>query len=351
MNILEIKKCVPVLMKNKVTPFLWGSQGVGKTQVMKQLAKEQGLNFIHLHLATQEVGDLVGLLVHNANGTVCHARPEWFPTEGKGLLFLDELNRAHPDVLQAMFSLITEGTIHTHKLPEGWSIVAAGNYQNNLFNVTDTSDAAWMSRFCHIDFIPTAEEFLVYAEEIGADSVASFLRTHSELMEVKTKERPALDLVSPDRRSWLDMIARLELEPSIEAMRYEVYSGIIGKSVAASFMTFKTKEYSRLSGKTILKNYKSIKDEVIKAAADNESRFDLLNGAVEEIFAFVPGKTLPESEVYNFQEFLLDIPLELGLKVVKSLHSLAWAQKNLILNNVEFVSRFERIKLTNSRKK
>lgn len=345
MNIQEVKKCTPLLLKHKVVPFFWGSQGVGKTQTMKQIARENGLDFIHLHLATQEVGDLVGLLVHGSDGTVSHARPEWFPTEGRGILFLDELNRAHPDVLQCTFSLITEGTIHRHRLPEGWAIVAAGNYQSNSFNVTDTSDAAWMSRFCHLDFIPTQEEFLVYAEGVGADSIAAFIRTQPELLETKPTERPALDLVSPDRRSWLDMIARLEDESDLESSRYEIYSGIVGKTAAARFLTFKTKEYSRLSGREVLKNYERVKEEVLKASSDKEVRFDLLNGAAEEILVYVSKKILPASEITNFQAFLLDVPLELSLKIVKSLQSNLWTQKNEILNNVDFVSRFERIKL------
>src|ERR1019366_7781561 len=119
MNFTEIKKTIPVLLRNRVVPFLWGAQGVGKTQGVRQIAEEMGGGFVHLNLATQEVGDLVGLLVHNSDGTVKHARPEWFPIEGKGIVFLDECNRASPDGLQAMFPFITEGTIHTHRLGSG----------------------------------------------------------------------------------------------------------------------------------------------------------------------------------------------------------------------------------------
>lgn len=346
MNILEIKQCLPVLMRNKIVPFLWGYQGVGKTQTIKQLAKENNLQFIHLHLATQEVGDLVGLLVHNADGTVKHARPEWFPTEGKGILFLDELNRAHPDVLQAMFSLITEGTIHTHKLPEGWSIVAAGNYQNSSFNVTDTSDAAWISRFCHIDFSPSVEEFLVYVESKNMDSVAAFIRTNPDMLEAKKSDKPIFDLITSDRRSMESMIGKLENELSIDNVRYELYAGIIGKTTASSFLAFKMKGYSRLSGKNILKKYETLKQEVLTISGDNkEVRFDLLNSAAEEILTYASKNKLSESEIDNFKEFLLDVPLEMGLKIVNSLHKSRWSQKNSIINDYDFVQKFKVKKL------
>ncbi len=346
MNIQEVKQVLPVLMKHKIVPFLWGYQGVGKTQTVKQIAQENGLQFIHLHLATQEVGDLVGLLVHSSDGTVKHARPEWFPTEGKGILFLDEMNRAHPDVLQAMFSLITEGTIHTHKLPAGWAIVAAGNYQNASFNVADTSDEAWISRFCHLDFNPSTEEFIVHVESKNMDSVAAFIRTNPEMLEVKKNDKPIFDLVTPDRRSMESMIGRLEEEASIDNVRYELYSGIIGKTAAASFITFKTKKYNRLSGKSILKKYKELKNEVLSISSNKkEVRLDLLNSAAQEILVFVEKKTLDDSEIDNLKEFLLDVPLELGLKIVNSITGSRWTQKNKIVNNPEFVEIFKARKL------
>lgn len=344
MNIAEIKKALPVLLRNKIVPFLWGQQGVGKTQTVKQVAKEGGYAFIHLHLATQEVGDLVGLLVQNGD-TVKHARPEWFPTEGKGIVFLDEINRCHPDVMQAMFSFVTEGTIHQHKLPSGWSVVAAGNYQTAAFNVTDTSDAAWMSRFCHIDFQPSPEEFTVYAESQDAFTVADFVRTHVEQLEVKHKERLNTAMITPDRRSWLDMIARLEKEAEIEDMRYELYSGIVGQTAAASFQTFKKVQEERLRGRDILNVYSRVRERVLKAADPTSQRFDVLNTAVEEIFTMLPTMELSAQSLENFSSFMLDVPLEMSLKISKKLHDCTWSQKNKILNNPDFVARFKERKL------
>ncbi len=344
MNFTEMKAVLPVLMKNRVVPFIWGAQGVGKTQGVRQVAKSLGEGFVHLHLATQEVGDLVGLLVQDADGTVKHARPEWFPVEGKGVVYLDELNRATPDVLQALFSFITEGTIHRHKLPEGWRVVAAGNYQSNMFNVTDTSDSAWMSRFCHIDFQPTKEEFVLFAETQEAFTVADFIRSHGELLEVTHKERLNTSMITPDRRSWLDMVAKLENESSLENSRYEVYAGIVGPTAAASFLSFKKKAHDRLSGRDILNRFDTIVDKVREASDPKSTRFDLLNSAVEEVLGLLPAGLTP-LQMNNFQQFILAVPLEMGLKIVKKLHEVTWSQKNDILNNSAFVLKFKEKKL------
>lgn len=348
MNITEVKTALPVLMRNRVVPFLWGAQGVGKTCVVKQIAKENNVGFVHLHLATQDVGDLVGLLIDCGEGRVSHARPKWMPDSGEGIIFLDELNRMHPDVMQAMFSFVTEGTIHTHKLPEGWRIVAAGNFQSNMFNVTDTSDAAWMSRFCHLDFNPTKEEFIVFAENNGALTVADFVRTNPELLETKQKERINKSMITPDRRSWMDMISRLELEESLEPMRFEIYEGIVGTSAAASYLTFKKKSEDRLSGRDIIYRYSTVKRRILDASDPKSQRFDVLNTAVEELFTMLPALTLDDLCVKNIQDFILDVPMEMSLKMSKKLNESSWKQKNKIVNNPEFVAIFKDRKLRNA---
>lgn len=345
MNVAEVSLAIPVLLKHKVVPFLWGQQGVGKTQVVKQIAHDNNLGFVHLHLATQEVGDLVGLLIHGQNGEVKHARPEWFPTEGRGIIFLDELNRCHPDVMQAMFSFITEGTIHTHRLPVGWSIVAAGNFQSNSFNVTDTSDAAWMSRFCHIDFHPTIEEFIDFAEIKGSDLVADFIRDHREMLEVSQKERLSSSMITPDRRSWVDMISRLETDASIDNVRYELYAGIVGPTAASSYLSWKKKSYERLRGKDILFRYYTVRNKVLDASKKESCRFDLLDTAVEEIFTVISKMELKENELSNLMQFILDVPTEMSLKISKKLSESDWPQKLLIMNDRNFVRNFKERKL------
>lgn len=355
MNISEVKKTLPILMKAKVVPFLWGSQGIGKTQTVKQMAKELGLSFVHLHAATQEAGDLVGLLIKNDDGTVKHARPAWFPVDGKGIIFLDELNRMQPDVMQALFSFITEGTIHTHKLPEGWSIVAAGNYQSDSFQVTDTSDAAWMSRFCHIDFKPTKEEFMMFAESKNAFNVADFIRTHPELLDAaESKHKLDTSMISFDRRSLLDFLAPLDKEEGIENVRYEVYSGIVGPTVAASYLTFRTSAQDRLSGRDVLNRYDEIRRKVLEASDSKTTRFDVLNAAAEEILTMVGNEataSLSEHQINNFKRFLVDIPLEMGLKVFNKLNKSNWPQRVAVLNDTVYVDHFRKLKLEKGSKK
>lgn len=348
MNIAGVKQIVPILLKNRVVPFLWGQQGVGKTQVVEQIAKDMGGGFIPLYCGTQaDPGDLLGLLKMNPDGTVSHARPEWFPTEGKGVIFLDELNRAHPDIIQAMFSFILNGTIHTHKLPDGWRIVAAGNFQSGSFNVTDTSDSAWMSRFCHIDFDPAPEESVVYFEDQGYDEVADFLRHNPDLRFVRQEERLQTQLITPNPRAYA-MIGALENENALDNHRFEVYSGLIGSVAAARFQKHKKTADVRLSGRKVLNKYDTVRSLVLAAQSESSARFDLLGGAADEIVEILTKNThSSEKHIDNLRQFLLDVPLELGLKLINKISESTWSKKSAILMDKEFVAKFKQIKSHN----
>lgn len=341
MNIQSLQRSLPVLMKHNIVPFIWGYQGIGKTESVGQVARRLygPKGFIHLHLATQEVGDLVGLLMIQPDGTVKHARPEWFPTEGEGVIFLDELNRAHPDVIQAMFSFITSKTIHTHKLPDGWKIVAAGNYQCDSFNTTDTSDAAWISRFCHLELKPSVQEFTAYAESRGAVSVADFISEHPLMLEAAAK--PQELFVTPDRRSWLGMIAPLEQEEMVDEDRFEIYSGIVGTAAAAAFFAHRNSATKGLRIADILRDYSAVRPRVRKLSALKDTRFDLLGAPIDELLVKLAASPsfLTAAGTANLKQYFLDIPLELLSKACKKLGVLSFDQKHALLNDPEFVAK------------
>jgi hypothetical protein len=327
------------LLKNNIVPFLWGAAGIGKTEAVKQYATENGLDFVHLHLATQEVGDLVGLLRFRDDGAVEHSRPEWFPTSGKGIIFLDELNRAHPDVIQAMFSFITHGSIHRHQKPSEWKIVAAGNYSNDNFQVTDTSDSAWLSRFCHIDVKPSVQDFAVYAMSAGERVIADFAAEHIELFEPMSK---GLELsLEVNNRAMLKMIAPLEREQLEDVVRMELYSGIIGSGGAAAFLSFKQNNGRRIRIAEILKDYDKVQPAIKRAADQSSTKFDILNAPIEELERelkinkdFVTDLTYP-----SLVRFLEDVPLELLLSTIDKLRKLDFTMREQLMNEPKLVLR------------
>ena len=111
-----------------------GHPGIGKSAIVRQVAERKNRLFIDTRLAFKENVDLGGYPVpdHDAKRMVYY-RPKFIPPEKvpegrSGIVwFLDESNRAHPTVIQTLFQIITERTCGEHLLPEGTSIVLAGN--------------------------------------------------------------------------------------------------------------------------------------------------------------------------------------------------------------------------------
>jgi MoxR-like ATPase len=63
MNITNLKRVIPYLMKSNIATHLISNAGVGKTSIVKQIAKDSGYNFIYLTLAAvEDNSDLIGLL-------------------------------------------------------------------------------------------------------------------------------------------------------------------------------------------------------------------------------------------------------------------------------------------------
>lgn len=352
MTIQELKKALPHLLKHNIPPFLWGNQGIGKTETIVQYAKEQNLGIVLLNLATQDPGDLIGLLIKNPDGiTVKHARPSWFPTDGKGIIFLDEFNRAHTDVHQAMFPFILSGRMHEHQLPEGWRVVAAGNYESDSFNVTSIQgERALMSRFCHVDVKPSLEEWLVYAENKGLFDVADFIREQQTMLEPSDKSHKNgfdASFILPNRRAWVGSVGKLDLDPNFpEELKYEVYSGLVGSAAAAAFITQRNKKDKNLTLNQVLSKYGGkVRDRVMElGASKKDKRFDLLNQPIDELFAKLdqnPELLATEHFLGNLKNFLLDIPRELSMKAFVKMTSIKqFYGRHDLINDPEYVRLF-----------
>ena len=343
MNIAQLKKAIPILLKHDIVPFIWGKHGIGKTEITSIIAKEMGMTMVVQHLgACESVGDLIGIPYNDGN-VFRHSRPEWFPVQGdRTIVFLDEANRSPADVLQVMLPFMLNKTLNHHQLPNECKIISAGNYQDDEYNVTDTSDAALMSRFCHIHLEPTPKEFVLYAEELGLDSISSFIEENPTMLE-KENKRPEVK-VSPNRRAYIKMIAKLEEEELDDDLRFELYSGIIGDTAAASFMTFKKNGQKKLRLLDILNNYDKVESSIKKFNTGKETRMEMLNEPLSEFVERVKRNSslLTVERLDNLKKYLLVIPLELTYKFTKSVTKLEFDLKNELLNDKKFVEQLKK---------
>ena len=110
--------------------MLMGKHGIGKSQILEQFFTARGCKVVTLFLGQMsDPGDLIGIPRKNeATGKTEFLPPYWFPTDGNPVvLFLDELNRARPEVLQTIMDLALNRKLAGKSLPEGSRIISAVN--------------------------------------------------------------------------------------------------------------------------------------------------------------------------------------------------------------------------------
>ena len=92
------------------------------------------------------------------------ASPAELPTDPKSnaIVFLDELNSAAPAVQAAAYQLILNRRVGQYVLPDGVSIVAAGNRDSDK-GVTYRMPAPLANRFIHLEMKPEFDDWLEWA--------------------------------------------------------------------------------------------------------------------------------------------------------------------------------------------
>ncbi len=218
--------------------FLWGAPGVGKSQVVRQVAAEKGLELRDIRAVLLDPVDLRGLPRITADGFSVWCPPGFLPGPQDmdcGIIFLDELNAAPPLVQAACYQLVLDRRIGEYRLPDGWSIVAAGNREKDRA-VTHRMPSALANRMTHLEFETSLEDWLTWAQEKGLrPEVTAFLRFRPKLLHDFDPLSAEKAFASP--RSWEFLSNILEACPAPEA-EYELYQGTVGIGAAAEFMGF-----------------------------------------------------------------------------------------------------------------
>jgi len=183
--------------------MLWGPPGVGKSQMVAQVAERHKVPVIDIRLSQMEPSDLRGI-PFRIDERVEWAVPAMLPDakrHGKeGFLFLDEITSAPPTVSAAAYQLILDRRLGNYRVPDGWVIIAAGNRQGDR-GVTYAMPAPLANRFSHYTVDTHLDDWVAWAYENGIDDrVIAFVRFRPELLfDFDPAQNP---VAFPSPRSW-----------------------------------------------------------------------------------------------------------------------------------------------------
>ena len=183
--------------------MLWGPPGVGKSQMVAQVADRHKAPLIDIRLSQMEPSDLRGIPFRSEDEVVW-AIPAMLPSVKRhgeeGILFLDEITSAPPSVSAAAYQLILDRRLGEYEVPQGWAIIAAGNRQGDR-GVTYSMPAPLANRFSHYEVEVNMDDWVAWAYANNIDErIIAFLRFRQDLLfDFDPSHNP---IAFPSPRSW-----------------------------------------------------------------------------------------------------------------------------------------------------
>ena len=257
-NITELKQLL------EATPashniMLVGNHGIGKSEILTEFFREKGMPVVALFLGQMsDPGDLIGLPCKDEKtGKTDFMPPYWLPTDGNPIvLFLDELNRARPEILQTVMDLALNRKLAGKLLPEGSRIISAVN-AGDQYQLTDL-DPALVSRFNIVNFKPTAEEWLLWARKSGLDPrVVGFIDENRMWLDKDPDQKEGADTgldKNPDRRAWKRVSDVVADKAELKEIDSKIISSIVGPKAASAFIQ-NAATRKILSGREVLSGF------------------------------------------------------------------------------------------------
>jgi len=231
----EVKVSLGAALAARRPVFLWGAPGVGKSQVVAQVAAARGVNLVDVRAVLLDPVDLRGLPHLNGDGRAHWAPPDFLPDDGAGILFLDELNAAPPLVQASCYQLVLDRRVGEYRLPDGWSIVGAGNRETDRA-VVNRMPSALANRFIHLQFDVDVDEWVSWALGAGIQTeVLAFVRFRPGLLHNFDPAKAEKSFPSPRTWEYVSDLVKVGLPSSVE---FGIIAGTLGEGAAAEFVGF-----------------------------------------------------------------------------------------------------------------
>ena len=205
--------------------FLMGAPGIGKTDIMAQIAQELGIGLVAYSMTHHTRQSALGLpfIVEKDYGGEKYSVSEYTMSEiigsiydcmeatglKRGILVLDEINCVSETLAPSMLQFLQYKTFGRHRVPQGWIIVTAGNPPEYNNSVREFDIVTW-DRMKRIDVEPDYPVWKAYAAERGVHpAVTSYLEIRPQDFYIVESTVDGKRFVTA--RGWVDLSDMLKL--------------------------------------------------------------------------------------------------------------------------------------------
>ncbi|MCD7762363.1 MAG: AAA family ATPase [Lachnospiraceae bacterium] len=234
--------------------LLLGAPGIGKTQIMEQVARECEIGLVSYtitHHTRQSAIGLPSIAKQTFDGKE-YAVTEYTMSEivasvyrkmeatglREGILFIDEINCVSETLAPAMLQFLQCKTFGSHEIPQGWIIVAAGNPPEYNKSVREF-DMVTMDRVKKIEVEPDYTVWKEYAQkEQIHPAILTYLDTHPASFYKMETTVDGRSFATP--RGWEDLSTMLRVYETLgkEMDREVVVQYIQHEMVAKDFANY-----------------------------------------------------------------------------------------------------------------
>ena len=219
---------IPVMAQRPV--FLIGAPGIGKTQIMEQISRECKVGLVSYTITHHTRQSAIGLpfisrkefdgremaVTEYTMSEIVASIYEKIQESGlqEGILFIDEINCVSETLAPAMLQFLQCKTFGSHKIPEGWLIVAAGNPPEYNKSVREF-DVVTMDRMKKIQVEPDFDAWREYAYTRGIHSaVISYLNTRPSNFYKMESTVDGKNFATP--RGWEDLSRLIQVYEKLD---------------------------------------------------------------------------------------------------------------------------------------
>ncbi len=240
--------------------LLMGPPGVGKTQIMEQVAAETGVGLVAYTITHHTRQSAVGLpfIEKRTYGGQIYSITEYTMSEilasvydlmektglKEGILFLDEINCVSETLAPMMLQFLQCKTFGNQRLPEGWLIAAAGNPPEYNRSVRDF-DVVTLDRVKRID---VQEDFAVWKEYARAKGIHGAVVSYLDIRKdhFYRVETTAEGIQFATARGWEDLS---ELLTVYETLGLKADREVVGQYIQLPRIARDFANYLELYGK------------------------------------------------------------------------------------------------------
>lgn len=253
MNLPESKNLITHCINHGINALISGSQGIGKSETIEQIAKDMGADFILYHPSMGQPCDIMGLPFKTSESSADFLpigfMEKLYNAESLTVCFIDEIGQASPLMQSVVMGLIQSRMINNRSISDNVRFVLATNRVKDNAGVKNILDPL-KGRCFIIDAEVDVQGWCEWAFENDiSKEIIYYIHTFPNELSDETTTREIANIRTP--RNW----TRLSSFVKSDLVTHDVIKGCVGEEAATKFFAF-------------YKNYKDFAG-IIKEICDN----------------------------------------------------------------------------------